>query len=423
MMHTIKMIREFYPQYRSHKIVVISPCIAKRREFDAVGVDCFNITMTSLKNHLESSHTDLNGFPKVDYANPSPERAVLFSTPGGLLRTAERWNENINDISRKIEGPGLIYPYLEELNQSVKEGTAPILVDCLNCEKECNGGTGTTNIEQGVDQLEKRIEMRKEEMITHHKKKWLNVKKRTNRSLEKIIEIHWKPGLYGRTYQNRSNNVIMTPVGNGNLDLIYRDMGKHHSQDILNCGSCGYSSCEQMAVAIHNNLNKGENCAHYNLHIAEKQQGTLIKDAHSINEGLIEMKSAALLQKDRFIEVSDKITEAVKQLATFETMAGSIKSISFQTNLLALNASVEAARAGEAGRGFSVVADEVRNLANRSSDEAGAITPGVAHFQHLFASLVDQMETANSAQELTLNHLQDIEQGMSHILSCAKDMA
>lgn len=423
MMHTVKMIRQFYSRYSGHKVVIISPCIAKRREFDAVGLDCFNVTMASLKKHLSQKRVDLGSYPEVDYDNPPSERAVLFSTPGGLLRTAERWSEDIASVSRKIEGPELIYPYLNELEESISAGAAPLLIDCLNCEKGCNGGTGTTNIKQGVDLLEKRIEERKEKMVQLHKKSGFNSKKRTQKKLEKLVATHWLPGLYGRSYEDRSRNVTHSQPHHGEIRNIYSGMAKHSEEDILNCGSCGYSSCEEMAVAIHNNLNKGTNCAHYNLNVAHSRHDKLVQDAHSINEELIEMKSSAALQKERFIEVATKISDAFEELKTFESMASSIKSIAFQTNLLALNASVEAARAGEAGRGFSVVAEEVRNLATRSSDEAGAITPGVDHFQKLFDTLVEQMKTANSAQELTMQHLEDIEGGMNQILSYARDMA
>ena len=78
----------------------------------------------------------------------------------------------------------------------------------------------------------------------------------------------------------------------------------------------------------------------------------------------------------------------LQSLTQIDEMAEQILSITNQTNLLSLNASIEAARAGEAGRGFSIVADEIGNLANISRDTATAIQEIFARFPITSATIL-----------------------------------
>ncbi len=262
MMHTMKMVHQFYPQYKNHKILVVSPCVAKRREFDEVGLGDYNVTIKNLKDYIESHEINLKKYDALDYDNDPAERAVLFSTPGGLMRTVQRENPGAVNVTRKIEGPATIYHYLSHLSKDIDKGIAPLLVDCLNCELGCNGGSGTHR-DKSQDEVEHLIEERNKQAQAKYAKKGILGKKLAKRKLEKTINKYWEKDLYGRKYVNLSESNYKKKIkipSEAEIDKIYRQMSKTKKEDIKNCGSCGYDSCEQMAIAIYNNLNVIENC-------------------------------------------------------------------------------------------------------------------------------------------------------------------
>lgn len=96
---------------------------------------------------------------------------------------------------------------------------------------------------------------------------------------------------------------------------------------------------------------------------------------------------------NKFNEVKDKGIELEERAKDITNIVSIVSGISEQTNLLALNASIEAARAGEAGRGFSVVAEEVRKLAEQSKDAVEEINTNLAHFVEEIKVLVDKIES------------------------------
>jgi methanogenic corrinoid protein MtbC1 len=375
MLHTIQMIREYYPDYSNHKVAVISPCIAKKREFEETGLGDYNVTMAKLDDYINDNRINLAGFRPSDYDNPPAERAVLFSTPGGLMETAMRESPGIERRTRKIEGQG-VYHYIKALKDSLNSGTNPLLVDCLNCEFGCNAGPGTKRVHARSirDELEYHVEKRSEELQEMYEKEQSN---HPNLLVERI-DAYWRPGLYDRHYLDlRDHNMVKYPTEQ-QIQAIYREqLAKKSDLDVLNCGACGYDTCKEMAIALHNGVTRSGLC--------------FIKHQIELSESknVISNKSA---QTERFsanlFKAVESMVDNVKETATLmenvnnETKVMSstiaiIAKIAHQTNILSINASIEAAKAGDHGRGFSVVAEEVRNLAKSSNDAAELIANSI----------------------------------------------
>lgn len=80
-LHTIKMIKRHYNHFADHKIAIVSPCIAKKREYEATGLGDYNLGINSIDKFLVDNKIDLETYPDSNFDNPPAERAVLFSSP------------------------------------------------------------------------------------------------------------------------------------------------------------------------------------------------------------------------------------------------------------------------------------------------------------------------------------------------------
>ena len=112
------------------------------------------------------------------------------------------------------------------------------------------------------------------------------------------------------------------------------------------------------------------------------------------------------------VDELDKLNRASEQVSGVATV---INDIAEQTNLLALNAAIEAARAGEQGRGFAVVADEVRSLAERTRLSTHEVRDNIEQIQAVIKNLVDVMQTGKESTDVTVGYTENVKKQLDHL--------
>ncbi|UAA39389.1 methyl-accepting chemotaxis protein [Paraneptunicella aestuarii] len=191
---------------------------------------------------------------------------------------------------------------------------------------------------------------------------------------------------------NESANAISHGVSEQNkgTDMVSRsmesmvDMGKHISQSASNAASAA---------------SEAENSANKSIAFMQETIDTITHSSTQI--------------KDTATVIS-KLDDDAKNVGTVLDV---IKSIAEQTNLLALNAAIEAARAGEQGRGFAVVADEVRTLAARTQQSTEEIQQIIANVQTGAQNAVKAIEQGEMNAQLSVKKVYDADRNLKSITS------
>jgi len=316
------------------QFVFISPCLAKRREFQDSKMIAYNVTYQSLINILAEKNINLSILEDSEFDNDiAAGIAANFPTPGGLKESyLRRYPETPASSITKIEGPFVYEKYLKDLEKSIvsRLPDLPLIVDILSCETGCNMGPGCINHHKTIDEIERSIAYRSEQLVQIEES---NQKLRN--FLAKVTENCDFTYSY---YKNLSSyNNIKIP-SRSELTKIYKDMHKVEHKDFRNCAACGYNSCFYMATVIFNGLNKVENCHLYQEKELLKEQKTLnsiIKQWENINKQLQEeiaerkVQEQLLVHNSKLAAMGEMIGMIAHQwrqpLSSISTIAGNLK--------------------------------------------------------------------------------------------------
>jgi len=253
------------------RIAALSPCIAKKNEFEDTGLADYNITFSMLLKYLSGKKNIFDSI-ETQFDQDGSGLGSLFPMPGGLKKNIEYFMGGGIHIT---EAEGFdVYEKLDKFSQ-VSQDVLPEIFDVLNCTGGCNMGPAHFN-ERNIFEIEKVMNETR--------------KKATEESKREHYKSVYK--LYDDTLDLRDFLREYKPVRSGFKGITDKDINRafdllgknNYTKQNINCGACGSETCRNMARKIALNVNIPLNCIFKSMEDAKAEHSDNLHAREQLSE-------------------------------------------------------------------------------------------------------------------------------------------